>query len=360
MKPQIVNAKMNRLIAKGKFIKIALFLMALAAVALMTGNLYFRDRVYITDNGVTREIMTSETDVYAILRSGDYTLGADDRITYVQGDESTAYITIHRAFDVNVVADGETKTVAVIGGTAAQVLEKAGVELGRYDETDCDLSAEISESTTITVTRVSYNLRANVSEIPFETEYIDNTNLAIGTENIVTEGKNGTRTYFVKETYVDGKLTNQELTENVVTEDPVTQVIERGTALRTPYAKMDDPTALKLVNGIPESYTRVVSGKSTAYTAGYGARTASGRAAEIGTVAVNPNVIPYGSELYIVAQDGSRVYGYAIAADTGLGLMDGTVAVDLYFGSRAEHYYDSCRWGAVMVDIYIISEGNGR
>ena len=127
-----------------------------------------------------------------------------------------------------------------------------------------------------------------------------------------------------------------------------------------PYAKMDDPTALKLENGLPTSYTRIVSGKSTAYTAGYGARTASGRLAEIGTVAVNPNVIPYGSELYIVAQDGSRVYGYAIAADTGLGLMDGTVLVDLYFGNRAEHYYDSCAWGAVNVDIYVLSEGSGR
>ncbi|MGN1422325.1 MAG: G5 domain-containing protein [Oscillospiraceae bacterium] len=360
MKPQIVNAKMNRLIAKNQIIKLALFLMALAAVALMTGNLYFRDRVYITDNGVTREIMTSETDVYAILRSGDYTLGANDRITYVQGDESTAYITIHRAFDVIVNADGNTVAVPVIGGTAAQVLEKAGVELGQYDIADCELSDEVSEGMTINVTRISYNVRENTSEIPFETEYIDNSNLPIGTENVVTEGKNGVRTYFVKETYVDGKLSNQELTENVVTEEPVTQVIERGTALRTPYAKMDDPTALTLVDGLPESYTRVVSGKATAYTAGYGAKTASGRLAEIGTVAVNPNVIPYGSELYIVARDGSKVYGYAIAADTGLGLMDGTVAVDLYFGNRAEHYYDSCAWGAVYVDIYVLSEGNGR
>ena len=360
MKPQIVNAKMNRLILNNRLVKLAISLMTAIAIAMMTGSLYFRDRVYITDNGVTREIMTSQTDAYAILRTADYSLGANDRISYTQADESTAYITIHRAFSVNVEVDGETLSVATTGGTVARILEQAGVEIGEYDSVDCSLTDQVYSDMTISVTRTSYGLRASVSEIPFETVYIDNSNLAIGTENIVTEGKNGTRTYFVKETYTDGVLTEQEITESVVTEEPVAQVVERGTALRTPYSTTDDPQALTLVNGIPETYTRVVSGKSTAYTSSYGARTASGRLAEIGTVAVNPNIIPYGSELYIVAQDGSKVYGYAIAADTGLALMDGSVAVDLYFGSTSEHYYDSCSWGAVYVDIYILSEGSGR
>ena len=57
---------------------------------------------------------------------------------------------------------------------------------------------------------------------------------------------------------------------------------------------------------------------------------------------------------HIVSPDG-MVYGYAIAADTGLGMMEGTVAVDLFMAS----YEDSCRWGAHYVDIYVLSEGNG-
>lgn len=359
MKPQIVNAKMNKMLVKSSVMKLGLFFASVLMVVMMTGNLYFRDRVFITDNGVTKELMTSESDVYAILRSGGYSLGADDRVTYETADESTAYITIHRAFTVNVTADGETTQVSVIGGTAGQALEKAGVEIGANDIVSCDVTEPAFADMDIKVTRVSYEMRANTAEIPFETVYTDNSNLAIGTERVVTEGVAGTRTYFIKEKYIDGELASQELSIDQVTAEPVTQVIERGTALATPYAKMDDPSSLKLVNGLPESYTRIISGKSTAYTAGYNARTASGRAAVIGTVAVNPNVIPYGSELYIVAQDGSRVYGYAIAADTGLGLMDGTVAVDLYFGNMAEHYDDSCRWGAVYVDIYVLSEGNG-
>lgn len=359
MKPQIINAKMNRLIFKSKLVKAAIFTATIFMVALMTGSIYLRDRVYITDNGVTRELMTSETDVYAILRQASYQLGTNDKVSYEETSSNTAYITIYRAFDVNITVDGGTKTIAVIDGTVGEVLEKAGVTLGEYDEVSCPLTDSVSEGMEITVTRVEYVTRENSSEIAYETEYIDNTNRAIGTENIVTAGVPGKRVYTVKEKYVDGVLTGQELISDEVTEQPVTEVIERGTALAVPYSKMDDPTELTLVDGIPTEYTRVISGKATAYTARRGAYTASGRVAEIGTCAVNPNVIPYGSKLYIVGQNGKKVYGYAVAADTGIALMDGTVAIDLYFGNMEDHYYDSCAWGAVQVDIYVLEEGNG-
>lgn len=359
MKPQIINAKMNRLILKGKLVKASIFAATVLMVALMTGSIYFKDRVYITDAGVTREVMTSETDVYAILKLGNYTLGTNDKVSYEETGSNTAYITIYRAFDVNLTADGETKTISLVDGTVEDVLQKAGVILGEYDEVSCDLTEKAYAGMEITVTRIEYVTREAAAEIPFDTEYTDNTNLVIGTENVITPGVVGKEIKTFKEKYVNGRLTGTELLSEKILAQPVTQVIERGTALATPYSKMDDPDAITLVNGIPENYTRVVSGKATAYTAGYGARTASGRLAEIGTCAVNPNVIPYGSKLYIVAQDGSKVYGYAVAADTGLGLMDGTVAVDLYFGAMAEHYYDSCAWGAVQVDIYVLEEGNG-
>ena len=359
MKPQIINAKMNRLILKGKLIKASIFAATFLMVALMTGSIFLKDRVYITDNGETREIMTSETDVYAILKLGNYTLGTNDKVSFEETSSNTAYITIYRAFDVTLTADGEARTISLIDGTVSDVLEKAGVTLGEHDEISCDLDEKAYEGMEITVTRVEYVTRETATEIPYQTEYTDNTNLVIGVENLITPGVPGEEIRTVKEKYVNGRLTETELVSEEIISQPVTEVIERGTALATPYSKMEDPDAITLVNGIPESYTRVVSGKSTAYTAGYGARTASGRLAEIGTCAVNPNVIPYGSKLYIVAQDGSKVYGYAVAADTGLGLMDGTVAVDLYFGAMAEHYYDSCRWGAVQVDIYVLEEGNG-
>ena len=103
-------------------------------------------------------------------------------------------------------------------------------------------------------------------------------------------------------------------------------------------------------NGNPVNYTKKIVGKGTAYSARSGAKTASGRYAIPGHVAVNPNVIPYGSKLYIKSVDGSFIYGYAIAADTGIALMDGRVTVDLFFDT----YLESCLFGAKTMEIYVI------
>lgn len=96
MKPQIINAKMNRLIFRGRLVKAAIFAATIFMVAVMTGSIYLRDRVYITDNGVTKELMTSETDVYAILRMASYQLGTNDKVSYEATSSNTAYITIYR------------------------------------------------------------------------------------------------------------------------------------------------------------------------------------------------------------------------------------------------------------------------
>lgn len=352
MTPQTVNTKMNKMLLRGKIVRASVFAAMVFSVVMMTGYRKLDNSVFITDNGVTKEIKTNESDIYEILRSEDYTLGTEDRVSFTKDENNSGHIEIHRAFDVTVSADGEKKRLTVLGGKVSDILEKADVKVGNTDKVSHAPDEEVTAGMNIEITRIRYAERKQEEDLPFETKYIDDPNVVIGRETVVTEGKNGQRTTVYKDTYVNGKLEKTERVSDSV-KQPVTEVIKRGVSLATPY-NQNTPDSVKLVNGVPESYTRVITGKSTAYSAPAGAGTASGRLAEVGTVAVNPNVIPYGSELYIVSHDG-LVYGYAIAADTGLGMMDGTVLVDLFMGS----YEDSCDWGAHTVDIYVISEGNG-
>ncbi len=360
MKPQIVNAKMNKLLFRSKIIKASVFAAIVFSVVMMTGYRKFETSVFITDNGITKEVKTNESDVYEILRDENYTLSAEDRISYTKDDNNEGHITIHRAFGVSVKADGETHSVTVIDGTVSDILKKANVTLGSTDKVTPALDTKVNADTKIIVTRVRYAQRSTETEIPFETEYVDDPNVPSGKEEVLTEGENGVRTSKYKDTYVDDKLEKSELISEKVTKEPVNKVIKRGTAIFNPHKGISNPynqnlpDHVKLVNGIPENYTRIISGKSTAYWAPDGSGTASGRKAVVGTVAVNPNVIPYGSELYIASPDGT-IYGYAIAADTGMGMMNGTVAVDVFMAS----YDDACHWGVHYVDIYVLSEGNG-
>ena len=74
-------------------------------------------------------------------------------------------------------------------------------------------------------------------------------------------------------------------------------------------------------------------------------------------MAVDPEIIPFGSELYSVSKDGSHVYGYAVASDTG-DLTEAGVLVDCFMGITETNYDDACRWGARFCDVYVLSVGD--
>lgn len=92
--------------------------------------------------------------------------------------------------------------------------------------------------------------------------------------------------------------------------------------------------------------------RATGYSASLTAKGASGQRLTYGTVAVNPNVIPYGSLLYITSDDGRFVYGYAYAADTGTAMQTGHAFIDLYY----ETYAESVENAVIPVTVYVLDE----
>ena len=102
-------------------------------------------------------------------------------------------------------------------------------------------------------------------------------------------------------------------------------------------------------NGVPLHYTRLIQGHATAYYGG--TLTATGTRPMQGTVAVDPREIPYGTRMYITSADGSIVYGYAVAEDTGGFIYwPNGATVDLYMWT----YSDCVQWGWRMANIYIL------
>lgn len=100
-------------------------------------------------------------------------------------------------------------------------------------------------------------------------------------------------------------------------------------------------------NGIPLNYSKKLTGRSTAYCMGH--TTATGTSVHEGVVAVDPRIIPYGSTMYIVADDG-WVYGFSSAEDTGGFIYwNNAPLVDLYVNSTDFAY----QWGNRAVTIYI-------
>lgn len=256
---------------------------------------------------------------------------------------------------VNIFADGNNYVVRA-KGSVADAIDAAGIEVDDNDLINVGLSEPLNASTNIVINRVEYVTEVKLEAIEYATEYKEDDSYVIGFSKVLIDGEEGELAKTICHTYVDGKLASSDIVSTEVTEEPVDEVIVQGTAEVNPIAAMsisqlDVPDYLALdENGVPTSYSNVLTGKSCAYSANPSAKTASGRQVKVGYVAVDPSIIPYGTELYIVSTDGKYVYGYAVAADTGTALLDGRILVDLFM----ESYDASCDWGAKQVNIYIL------
>lgn len=100
---------------------------------------------------------------------------------------------------------------------------------------------------------------------------------------------------------------------------------------------------------VPDDLVLLDTFLATAYcvtgTTATGTYTTAGR-----TLAVNPDIIPYGTHVWLFLDDGTLVGDY-YAEDTGANMMENPYVVDIYMG---EGSYDACiLWGTQHVSIYV-------
>lgn len=252
-------------------------------------------------------------------------------------------------FEATVMADGETMTLHVPNGTTVgEVLYENGIH---YDGNDLLFPAaekNVEDGDKIVLQRVEYEKYAKDTVIPFETVHKNSSLIPVGATKLLTRGEDGLMTTTYMHRTVDGKKEDVlVLGENVV-KQPKTQTVLMGSV--APVSPLDFDIEVD-ENGKPLHYKEVLKDQvATGYSARPGAKTASGRYAVPGHVAVNPQRIPYGSKLYITTEDNGFIYGCAVAADTGIGLMADVVDVDLFYDT----YQESVLNGRRIVDIYVL------
>jgi 3D (Asp-Asp-Asp) domain-containing protein len=137
-------------------------------------------------------------------------------------------------------------------------------------------------------------------------------------------------------------------TETQVKEAPAEKVKEETVETKI-EAPAEKPAASEQANDNAKAEGKTISVSATAYTAkceGCSGVTATGvdlnADPNAKVIAVDPNVIPLGSKVYVEG------YGYATAADTG-GAIKGN-KIDLHVPSKDEAY----NWGVQSVNVTIV------
>lgn len=290
--------------------------------------------ITVDDGNESLVVVTMNDDAEEVLETTEVEVSERETVTV----ETPDTVEEKQTMTVEVKADGISTLMNMTEGTVQDALDKAGVTLSKTDDVNRKLSSSVKHGMLIKVDRVTYKEYKITKAIDYEVIYKYTGALRPGKSAVQTYGKEGQRTITYRKTIVNGKVTETKQVNNVVTKQPVNKVVLKGTKVGTPISKA--PYTVKLDDGgQPLKYKKVLTGQCTAYTndsGDSGSWTATGKHVAVGLVAVDPRVIPYGTKMWITSADGSVVYGYAIAADTGGALRSGKVLVDLFMNTLTE------------------------
>ena len=303
---------------------IAAAFVILAAVMFIYNNLVPRE-VTAAINGEKFEFESKAHTVEGFLEENDIEFSEGDYVS----QPLTAYISdgmkikIDHATDFKITADGKTRKYRTLANTVSEALKDKNVKVGKNDIVEPGLDELLTKDMKIVIKRVKIKEETKEEKIEFKTVTKDDSSLDEGTTKVVTEGVEGKAKVTYKVTYVDGvESSRSEISRETLTA-AVDKVVANGTR----------------INFDGQSYSRKLVVKAYAYTGG--GTTAMGTRARVGAIAVDPSVIPLGSEVYIEGVGARR------AEDTGGNIVGNTI--DIYMGSNAE----CISWGARYVTIYI-------
>ena len=320
--------------------------------------------VSFVEDGIAAQLRTQARTVADVLTEYDIALGEGDVVYPALSAELEAgdEIQIRRALEVRVRADGQTHTVSLLNGTVGKALYLAGVTVDADDIVYPARTELVSSGMDITVRRVEVHEETEEQRIPYHITYQDSDDLYIGEEEMVRQGSEGVKAVTYRVVHIDGAETERTVVSEEVVEPAYNRIIAQGTRptptprptatprpertatpkptstpkrTATPKpAKTPDPDEKDAdeitdntitVNGETYTYARTLTVMITAYTH-TGRKTATGVWPEVGTVAVDPSVIPYGTRLYIPG------YGFGVAQDTGVSGNH----IDVFFDTEAE------------------------
>lgn len=298
----------------------------------LTGYLWAVKTVTIIDADSQVELRTRASTVEELLQKQGIKYEAEDiiRPTLSTPLAENMTITIARAVDVRVEVDGRSLTVSLAEPTVAKVLALANIALTPLDQVKHNLDITAAKGKILQISRIEEKKIEQTAslEIPIKRE--PDQSLARGQTKVVQPGAKGLVKEIILVTYTDGKETKREVVAREVLKEPKPKIISYGTK------------EAKVVQASRElSSRKALAMEATAYTH-TGNKTATGINPHVGVIAVDPKLIPLGTELYVEG------YGYGEALDTG-GSIKGN-RIDLFFETRSE----SIKWGRRNVKVYIL------
>lgn len=311
----------------------------------------------ITDGDRVVTYTSFATDPDTVLGQMGLSLGERDTYT-TEAVEGGSAITIRRAQNITIHYHGEAAQVSSSGETVGELLSRLNLGVTGEDVVSHGMDVTTYDGMELRIDREITQQEIYTKAIPHEVKRCWDASVPEGVEDVLIEGVDGEMQCAAAVTYRNGVEIQRKVLSETVTKAPVTEVIGVGTG---ESRKSTDPEALPVISdgyitlptGEVLTYYKSDTIRATAYThtdAGCDRFTATGTTVHWGTVAVDPRYIPYGTRMFIMASDGSYIYGLAVAEDCG-GDIKGD-RIDLYMPT-----FEQCmEFGRRRCTIYFLGD----
>lgn len=335
-------------------ILVSLVCLSVAVVSVIAVPIAFAKNevsVNLLDSGRTFTAETTAKTIGEFLEKNNIELGSQDLLdTSADTPISDGMdIIIRRAMPLTVNAGTDSRDISMIAGTVGEALDLAGVRTDPDDEVYPSADSYVRPGMTIDYIDVQVKYDTTTRTIGYQELTREDDSILKGDSEIVQYGEEGEMETKTKQTYKNGVLYSEEVVSETVTKEPVNEIRAIGTKVIREPSAID---ASELVNGGPsaDQIREVRNMQATAYAGdtmtatGNYPRVASG--SSYGTVAADPNVLPYGTMLYIPG------YGYGRVEDTGgfVNWPGGSNVIDLFMSSEG-----ACEaWGRRNITVYIL------
>ena len=323
MKKPKSRAMRRRNLVIGLYVSLLSAILGLSLAALLSQAVFAT--TYTINDGERVVTCTSfATDPVQVLGEAGVALSEHDTYTTGHG-RSSSCITVNRAQRITIHYHGQTTVAVSTGETAGELLDRLHLEVSGEDVVSHGMEEMTYDGMVLTIDRVETLRETYSTTVPHPVSYCWDSTIPKGTEDILTEGVDGELLCTAEVTYVNGREAARKVQSETMTRMPITEVVGMGSGEAPPAV---DPEAMPTIRdgyiilptGEVLTYTHTDTVRATAYThtdKGCDTVTATGTDVHWGIVAVDPRYIPYGTRMFIMASDGSYIYGIATAEDCG-------------------------------------------
>ncbi|CQR47493.1 Cell wall-binding protein YocH precursor [Paraliobacillus sp. PM-2] len=300
--------------------------------------------IVLTVDGDATTYYTTEDTVATFLKDENITVEKHDELSVDASKtiEDGLDITLEKASKVTLNDGGEEKEVWTTTATVEDLLSSQSITLNELDRIEPKETERVTDEMTVTITRVEKVTEVVEEKTDYATVKKNDQSLKKGTEQVVKSGEKGLIEKEYEVTLENGEEVDRELISENVKKESKDRVVAVGT-------KVIQNTATNTVSRGDSKTKKTLYMHATAYnwdcrTCSGSGRTATGynlKENPNGVIAVDPNVIPLGTKVYVEG------YGYAVARDTGGNIKGNRIDVHLPSLAAAMRY----GWKRVKVEI---------